>query len=219
MYWQEEEDQEYYAVPDDIVDVVFGIECQMLPVDHAYGLSAGIRSLLPWFEEEEAAGVHLIHGADSGNGWERPEEAGEMLYLSRRTKLTLRLPKGRVQDARALSGQTIEVSGCRIHVKEGKSRLLAVSTTVYSRYVVTDPDQGEEAFLEQAIKELRARGMRFKKILCGKENALAMPEGALTTRSVLVGDLPVDDAVNLQQVGLGTHRKMGCGLFIPHKPV
>lgn len=219
MVWQEEEDVEQFVVPDRIVDLYFNIDCRALPVDHAYELSRAIHQALPWFADEPEAGLHLIHVAESGNGWDRPEEAGELLYPSRRTKLTLRLPKERLGDAQALRGQTLMVAGNAMAIGEGKSKLLSTSTTLYARYVASKPELTEEEFLAEAVKWLRGEGLRFKKILAGKAHLLATPEGTLITRSLMVADLPLEDTVALQEMGYGEYRKMGCGLFIPHKTV
>jgi hypothetical protein len=35
----------------------------------------------------------------------------------------------------------------------------------------------------------------------------------------MVADLEPEQSVLLQEKGLGTHRKMGCGLFLPHKGI
>ena len=106
MFWQEEKNESgRFVVPDDVVDVAFNIVCRSLPVDHAYALSQAIIQALPWFAEESGAGLHPIHVADSGNGWMRPENPSDLLYLSKRTKLVLRLPHARAQDAKALSGR------------------------------------------------------------------------------------------------------------------
>jgi len=48
---------------------------------------------------------------------------------------------------------------------------------------------------------------------------LNTPEGRIDTRSVMVADLQPESAVLLEQKGLGPGRKMGCGLFIPHKGI
>ena len=108
MLWQEEETQKDSVMSQSVVDLNFNIECRCLAVDHAYALSRAIHDTLSWFEHELQAGLHLIHGADSGNGWCSP---ADFLYLSRRTKLTLRLPKHRLEAAHALTGITLEVAG------------------------------------------------------------------------------------------------------------
>lgn len=219
MYWQEEHDDTHFVVPENVVDVTFDIACRTLPVDHAYALAEALREPLPWFHGDETSGLHVIHGADSGNGWERPEEGDATLYLSRRTKLRLRVPRHRADDAAALSGQTLNVAGSIMEVGANKMRLLSTSTTLYSRYVVADPSQEEDVFVEEAVARLRELGLKFKKVLCGKQTSISMPDGALAVRSLLISDLGPEDSVRLQEEGLGSHRKLGCGLFIPHKSV
>jgi CRISPR-associated protein Cas6 len=220
MYWQEETDEQTYIVPDDVVDLMFRIDCPSLPVDHAWTLSEAIQAVLPWFADETHAGLHIIHGADSGNGWERPEGGDELIYLSRRILLTIRLPKHRVADAEALSGEILEISGNRMEIKGSRPpRLLAKTNTLYARHVICDPVLEEEEFIAQSIAELRAMNISFKKVLCGKSHTISTPTGGLKTRSLMVADLPLEDSVQLQQLGLGPHRTLGCGLFIAHKPV
>lgn len=222
MYWQEEDDDgSQFVVPDDVVDVHFSINCRSLPVDHAHALSSAIKEALPWFADEVLAGLHLIHVAESGNGWERPQGDDELLYLSRRTRLTLRVPQHRLEDVKQLSGKVINVADNEMEIGKSTVRLLSVSTTLYARYVTGREGQSEDDFLAELIGELKDAGLRFKKVLCGKENLMAMPEGRIITRSLLVADLGFDDAVRLQETGVGPHeqKKHGCGLFIAHKTV
>lgn len=222
MYWQEEDDDSsHFRVPEDVVDIQFSINCKALPVDHAHALSSAVKAALPWFADEEQAGLHLIHVAESGNGWERPQGDDELLYLSRRTKLTLRVPQHRVEDAKQLSGQVLNVADNELEVGKSNVRLLSISTTVYARYVAGKPEQGEDEFLAELIGELKDARLRFKKVLCGKENLLDIPGGPLITRSLLVADMSIEDAVRLQEIGVGSHehKKLGCGLFIAHKTV
>lgn len=222
MHWQiEDDDIERYVIAEDVVDLQFSIECKLLPVDHAYALSVAIQKALPWFAEDEIAALHTIHGADSGNGWERPEAADDVIYLSRRTKLVLRVPAERIEDAMALCGQELDVAGNPMKVLKASKRLLEVCTSLYSRHVAAEPGEGEELFLQRIIGELRGMGLRFKKILCGKEHSLKTPQGELITRSLLVAELNFDDAITLQERGVGakSHKKLGCGLFIAHKTV
>ena len=120
MYWQEEVNEQQFIVPDRVINLLFQIDCPTLPVDHAWGLSREIQRVLPWFGEEPTEGLHIIHGADSGNGWERPQASNDLLYLSRRVKLVLRLPRARVESAQALSGETLNPGGHRMAVGKAK---------------------------------------------------------------------------------------------------
>ncbi len=103
MFWQEDDKPQGFAVSDEIVDLVFDIQCRELPVDHAHDLAQALGALLPQLGQERRLGVHTVHLAGSQNGWERPDpRLGQRLILSRRTKLTLRVPgekSQQVQDA------------------------------------------------------------------------------------------------------------------------
>ena len=219
MYWQESKDNEHYIVPDDIVDVVYSIQCRALPVDHAYALSQAIAQALPWFATEEAVGLHLIHVADSGNGWMRPDAAGALLCLSRRTKLILRLPKHRIEDAGSLSGQTLDIAGHSLRVDKLAVKPLSAITTLFSRYNASRDGTDENVFLLDTMALLNTLGIRPKKMICGLERNIVTPDRVIRTRSLMLAELSVEESVKLQQQGLGVDRKLGCGLFIPHKDI
>ena len=71
-----------------------------------------------------------------------PEDDDEgVIYLSRRTRLALRLPQARIDDARSLEGETLDVAGHPIDVGAGQVHLLSPLTTLYARHIVaTHPD-------------------------------------------------------------------------------
>jgi CRISPR-associated protein Cas6 len=224
MFWEEEKDETTaYRVPDDVVDLVYHISCCCLPLDHAYSFSQAVREHLSWIDQEEQAGIHLIHGAESGNGWMRPDNADEqLLHLSRRSRMTLRMPRHRIDDARKLSGATLEIDDYRLEVGESKVKLFSTLPTQFARYVVVPEDishEDEEAFMAYAAGQLRELGIRVRKLLCGRAHAIRHPDGDLQTRSVMLADLEAEEAVLLQQQGVGEHKKLGCGLFIPHKGI
>ncbi len=218
VLWQEEIDEEQYVVPDSVVDLIFKIKCPTLPVDHAWSLSEALHQALPWFADEPRSGLHLIHGAESGNGWERPNNADEKLYLSRRTPLILRLPRERVEEAATLTGMQLDIAGNILEVGESHTRLLSMTNTLYCRHVIS-AELDEDAFLQQAADTLHSMSLGFKKMLCGKGSEFSSPEGRLMTRSLILAGLSFDDAVTLQEWGIGPLRSRGFGLFVPHKPV
>ena len=219
MHWDETTPAEEYTVPDTVVDAVFKISCRNLPVDHAYALSQAIQRALPWFADEEDAGLHLVRGAESGNGWSRPSAPRALLHLSRRTKLALRIPKRRVADAGALLNQTLDVDGHALRVDRIALRPLSRITTLFSRHVVITTGDDEAGFLNAAAGELGALGIRPKNMLCGLTTPIATPTHTLQTCSLLLAGLRLEESVLLQQRGLGRERKLGCGLFLPHKDV
>lgn len=224
MYWEEEKDDNTpYVVPDDVVDLVYRINCRSLPLDHAHSFSTAIRDHLSWIDEEERAGIHLIHGAESGNGWMRPDDASnELLHLSHRSRMTLRVPKHRIEDAHTLSGRKLDIDGHSLEVGKANVKLFSTLPTQFARYVVVPEGLGqedEEAFMAYAVEQLRELGIQVRKLLCGRGHTIRHPDGDVRTRSLMLADLDVEEAVTLQQRGIGAHRTMGCGLFIPHKGI
>ncbi len=219
MHWEASTAAEEYAVPDTVVDAVFDISCRNLPVDHAYALSQSIQRILPWFADEEGAGLHIIHVAGSGNGWSRPADPQALLHLARRTKLTLRIPRGRIADASALLNQTLDVDGHALRVDKVTLRPLSRITTLLSHYVVITAGDDEAGFLKAAAAQLGALGIRPGKMLCGLTTPIATPLRTLQTCSLMLADLTLEESMLLQRQGLGPERKLGCGLFLPHKDI
>ena len=220
MYWQDQEEKPpQYVVPDSIVDLSFKVQCKQLPLDHAYELSQAIQRVLPWVADEAQAGIHLIHGAESGNGWMRPEEPDAMLSLSRRTRFMLRLPKHRVAEAMQLTEQTLNIAGNELNLSAPNQKSLSALTTIFARYIAADAVEDEEAFLNQAASLLNEQGIKVKKMMSGRTHLLRTPDDDLLTRSLMIDGLEAEESVYLQQHGLGEGRLMGCGLFLPHKGI
>ena len=221
MFWQDEVSKHEFQVPDAIVDLLFDIECREIPVDHAHVLSRELKKAVPEIGEDERIAVHTIHVAGSQNGWERPAHSpAERLVVSRRTKLTLRVPKDRAEDIKArLDGATLDLDGCTLTVGKAKERLLSKQGTVFSRYVACAADEDEMGFLERVAAELGDLGVRVRKAMCGKTTAIHTPGGPVYTRSLMLADLTPEEAVKLQEKGLGPGRDMGLGIFLPHKGI
>lgn len=218
MFWTEDKDNKTeHQLPDDVLDVVYSMSCKCIPLEHAHAMSEALHLALPWLGEEKYAGIHPVYGAESGNGWERPDT--EVLYLSRRQKLTLRLPKTRLKDAEALIGQTLNISGYDMMVGEFTTKRLSDLPTLFARNVVGEAEQSEDEFLAEAAKELSEMGIQVKKMMCGIERSIQLPDKTLHTRGLMLADLEKDESLRLQEQGLGPARKLGCGLFLPQKGI
>lgn len=222
MFWDEDDKRTGFHIPDDVVDVGFKLNTKGLPFEHSRELRVAIKQALPWIEDEELFGIHQIHGAESGNGWTRPENAeNELLYLSRRARFYLRTPGHRLAEVETLKGQTLDVGGYAVELGSSIVKPLSIQTEQFSRYVVVEPDEEtEDSFLERVVDDLKALlGVRVRKIMCGKPHMVWLPEGETRTRSIMVADLEPAMAVKLQQHGVGRGRQFGCGLFLPHKGI
>ncbi len=219
MYWQESSNNDTGNVAESVIDMVFAIRCSELPVDHAFSLSIAIMAHLPWIKEEEGAGIHSIHVAASGNGWMRPIHGDNFLFPSRRTKLSIRVPAGREADTRVLSGKLLEVDGHELAIGDARTRSLSTLTTLFSRHMVVDETETEEEFLDRAVENFKVMDVHPKKMLCGIENVINTPDRSLKTRSLMLADLRMEESATLQTQGMGGHRHLGCGLFIPHRGI
>lgn len=220
MYWTENTEEETrFKVPDDIVDLSFKLDCKCLPNDHAWELSLAVQEKLPWLSDDPRTGIHMIHGAESMNGWNRPEEPDSLIHLSRRSKMTLRVPGLQVGKALELEGSTLTIGDNELNLGKATVKLLSVYEVQFSRHVMTSAEMDEEAFLQQAVEELKAINIPPRKLLSGKTQIFSTPDGDITTRSLMVADLEPMEAVRLQETGIGDGRMLGCGLFVPHKGI
>ncbi|MBF0218910.1 MAG: type I-MYXAN CRISPR-associated protein Cas6/Cmx6 [Gammaproteobacteria bacterium] len=216
LLWEEPHGEAITVVPDTVQDLSFTIEASAVRIDHAEALYQAVVSHLPWFADTPNCALHLIHGGESGNGWQRPDGDDAVIQLSRRTRLRLRLPKERLADARVLEGKTLSLDGYPVQVGTASERPLALTSALYSRHVV-DVHDDEPLFLQQAIAQLQGLGLRIVKIVAGRAHRLQIGNERLTTRSLFIADMRLEDAILLQQQGLGCHQRRGCGIFIPHK--
>lgn len=220
MYWNDDTGKTAeYVVPDDIVDVNFKIKCTHLPLDHAHNLSTAIIAELPWVADDERVGIHLIHGAESGNGWIRPSGPDELIYPSRRTLFSIRAPKERLQEVQQLAGKSIVIGDIPVELSKPTIRGLSKITTIFARYVLAEQIENEDLFLQEMADLLAQKHISPNKMMSGRATLMRFPQGDKSTRSLMIDGIEVTESVRLQQEGLGCGRKIGCGIFLPHKGI
>lgn len=190
-----------------MVDLAFALEGRVLPREHRELLATALEAALPWLAETPGAGVHrlnLAHGA------------GAQALLSLRTKLVLRVPRERADDAAALVGATLDLGGHPLRVGALHARELLPWGTLYAHVVAADADvvPDEAAFMREVEGELRELGVPCRPI-CGRLQQLE--SGRLQGYSLMLDGLSAADSLRLQQRGIGRHRRLGCGVFVPHK--
>ena len=218
MFWQEDDKKNDVTTSEKVVDLSFRIDCKQIPTRHAWELSQALYQVLPWMKEEPEAGVHQIHGAASGNGWERPAD-GELIHLSKRTRMQLRVPTSRVSDASELVGKTLDIAGHLVKVGKMSTRSIDPFSTIFARYIVVPEGTTEDEFLQLVVDELNSRELSVRKLLCGIGHTFELNGEKIETRSLMVADLDKASSVALQETGIGPHRHFGCGIFVPHKGI
>jgi len=218
MFWQEDDKKNDISTSDKVVDLSYKIDCKQIPTCHAWELSQALYHALPWIKDEPEVGVHQIHGATSGNGWERPPD-GELIYLSKRTRMHLRVPTSRIDDATKLVGQTLDVAGHPVLVGKMITKPIDPFATIFARYIVLQAGMDEGAFVQWVADEMAGRDIQARKLLCGIGHTFEANGETIETRSLMVADLDKSSSIKLQEVGIGLHRHMGCGIFMPHKGI
>ena len=68
-------------------------------------------------------------------------------------------------------------------------------------------------------KQLDSIGIGECSLVCGRSTQVATPDSTLLARSLMLAGLSREESLSLQQQGLGAGRKLGLGLFIPHKSI
>lgn len=189
------------------VDVSFEVRCERLPRDYGYALFRALADAIDWLAQEDAAGVHPLHGTTGSGG---------ALLLGRRARLLLRLPAGRAEQAMGLCGRRLEL-GSGLEIGAGRVRELMPHATVHSHFVSTGSAE-EIEFLEQAAAELREAGLP-ERMISGRAHTMDTPAGSVHGFSLMLHGLTPAQSLAVQARGLGEGRKLGCGIFVPHKSI
>jgi CRISPR-associated protein Cas6 len=196
----------------EIVDLQFALQGRAVPRDYVDALWQSIRSVLPWMESEALAGIHPLYGLSPGT---------DEWYLSRRSQLNLRLPRARIDAARALIGVRLDLAGFGIEVGKATEKTFTHTPVLYSKFVTLDSDAAdlpdEALFLAACRRELAELNLEPHSVLCGKRQSARTATGILHGFSLMVTGLDEAATLRLLQNGLGVERKRGCGIFIPHK--
>ena len=192
---------------DDVVDVVFALRGGAVALDYADRLWRAVEIRLPWLAEEPLAGIHPLAGVSAGD---------RELYLTRRAKLVLRLPRHRATAAQALCGTRCDLGG-EVAVGESDVRPLSQITTLYSPFV-TVGTASESEFLAGCQDALATTGIGAR-LVCGKAHSGCGNGEEWHGFSLMLFGLSIENSLRMQRQGLGGERKRGCGIFVPHKSV
>lgn len=191
---------------DEVADAVFPLDGQVLPRDHAQALQQALCAQWPWLGTDSLAGIHpvkVVHGSE------------DQALLSRRARLLLRVGTRRVDDLMALAGFDLDVAGHRLRLGVPHRRELQPHATLYAYKVAAD-SADEMRFMAAVGRELTQLAIGGEPV-CGKRQRMLVSGRVLDTFSLMLHELPPEQSLRLQQRGLGPHRLLGCGIFVPHK--
>lgn len=188
------------------VDVVFSVSGNTLARDHAQALQDALCRQWPWLASEVQTGIHTIKLVPGT----QPQA-----MLSQRTKLLLRVPTHRAPELLANTRVDLVVAGQPMILGTPHTRELLPHATLYA-YNVAAANADEVTFMAGVTRELAELGIGGERV-CGKRQQLVLADGVLNTFSLMLHALAPEQSLRVQCLGVGPHRLLGCGIFIPHK--
>lgn len=189
------------------VDLAFPVLGDSLKRDHRAALASALVRLLPWLGVEPGTGVHRVNVVPG---------AGAQALLSARTRVVLRIPREQAGAAAAqLAGAMIEFDGDCLQFGTPQLRELLPHRTLYAHFVAATADD-EAAFLTDVGAELEGLGVDCR-LVCGRRQQVRIGPDVLSGFSLMLDGLDRADALRVMRRGIGPHRGLGCGLFVPHK--
>lgn len=189
-----------------MVDAVYPLEGRSLARDHRLALARAIEAAAPWLRSMPAAGIHPVRLAQG---------SGDVALLSGRTRLLVRVPRGHDEDLQGLCGADLDVGGHRLRLGLPHLRELVPHPTLYAYFVAAD-GADEEAFLARVEADLDAMGVACERV-CGRRQRIHGEDGVMVGFSLMLHGLSASDSRRVLDTGLGSARRLGCGVFVAHR--
>jgi len=191
-----------------VVDVLFELSGTLVPADCAAALALAVTAALPWFVAEPRAGIHPLRAAPSTHGTQ---------VLARRARLMVRVPEARAAGTLALAGRGLDLGGEPVTVGAGHLRALAPSATLFAQRVASDSGD-ERAFHDNVVRWLAELGVRCE-FISGRARSVGAEGREVLGYSLALHGLGPADSLRVQAEGLGGERRLGFGIFVPHKAI
>lgn len=188
-----------------MIDLAFAVDGGRLPREHRRALADAIEAELPWLATTPGIAVHPVKASRGG---------GPEVLLSQRSRLVLRLPRGRADEAETLAGQALRFGEWHLQLGKAQRRELLPWGTLYAHCVTAGSDGDELGFLNAVQAELEAIGVAGR-VICGLPQR--GPGGEMRGYSVMIDRLSAEDSLQVQRHGIGAGRRLGYGVFVPHK--
>ena len=183
-----------------------------IAADHGYALYGAISRLLPAVHQENGNAVHSIRGRQVGN---------RQLMLMPWSALTIRVSDDQIAAMLPLAGKAIRLGAVGVRIGVPTVRALVPATALRSRLVVIKVANIQpqsvtaEQFAAAVRRQLDEIGVSSQAIVTiGKRRTLRVKQRELVGYEVIVEDLTAEEAIAIQEQGLGGKRHMGCGVFV-----
>jgi CRISPR-associated protein Cas6 len=189
------------------LDFAFAVAGDSLDREYPHRLYEALRAVAPWLDDEPLAGVHPLRGLTP---------SADALLFGGRTRMVLRVPETRLEACRQLQGASLGAS-LPLRLGSGSSRELLPYPVLHARLVVTGAE--DEAAFVADVERAAAQLELDCELIVGRRGELGIGAQRLSGFSLMLHGLTAAASLRAQAHGIGQHRKMGCGVFVPHKSV
>jgi CRISPR-associated protein Cas6 len=189
------------------IDFAFAVAGDSVDRDYPEGLYDALRAAAPWLDEEPLAGVHPMRGLTPSAG---------TLLIGGRTRLVLRVPESRSEACERLQGAALELTP-PLHIGSATHRELLPHPVLHAKLVITGAEE-EADFVADVAGAVAELGLDCETIV-GRRGELLVGAQRLAGFSLMLHGLSAAQSLKAQAHGVGQYRKLGCGVFVPHKSV
>ena len=199
-----------------VIDLAFRVMAQTIPIDYGYALFGAISRIIPSIHGDRRIGVHPIRGMHL-----EPRR----LSLVDGSRLRLRLPSEEVATYLALAGATLDLDGSKLAVGIPAVEPLHPAPALRSRLVTIGQLKDPEPFLATAQRQLTDLGVppTAEFLADTHPDRLGQPvrrvirikDRRIVGFPLLIPNLTAEESLIVQEHGIGSRRRMGCGVFVP----
>jgi CRISPR-associated protein Cas6 len=199
-----------------VIDLAFELRGTSIPLDYGYDLFAALCRVVPGLHGDPRVGVHPIRGI-------RLEP--RRLTLVPQSRLRLRLPSEEIATYLALAGTRLELDGNFLSVGIPRVELLRPAANLVSRLVTIGHHLDPELFVASARAQLARLGVAAELGLVPSSDpdrpdqpvrrVIRIKGRKIIGYAVCVTGLTAEESLTVQENGLGSRRRMGCGVFWP----
>lgn len=199
-----------------VIDLAFGLKETVIPIDYGYALFGAISRVVPLIHGDRRIGVHPIRGVHL-----QPRR----MTLVPASKLRLRLPSEEVANYLALAGSTLDLDGDRLEVGIPRVESLRPSPSLSARIVTIGQIKDPEPFLATARRQLETLGVAASPEFLPDPHpdrrghptrrVIRIKGKRIVGYPIQITGLTAEESLTVQENGLGSRRRMGCGVFVP----
>jgi CRISPR-associated protein Cas6 len=191
----------------DMIDLMFELQGETLPVAYRSALWDALLDQLPWLAEEKSVGILPLQSTINSQG----------ILLAKRSRLVMRIPSTIAEAViSGLTGKHLDIAGSALRLGKAKTRQIQPYPTIHAHLVTGSSD--EVLFVDEIRKQMEDLGVAGK-LICGKRVTVDNGQRSIQGYSLVLHDLKPEASLVLQYAGLGVDRQFGCGIFIPYKVI